>query len=102
MPSPSLSQRARDQRVRLLVDAEYTSLNPALTRLVDALALRWNHAGEAGPWVWNTYQAYLKVPKETGVEWGAGAGLHLTSPQLPGRTRLNACSRPQRRQSRQA
>lgn len=48
--------------MRLLVDAEYTSLNPALSRLVDALALRWNSPTEGGPWVWNTYQAYLKVP----------------------------------------
>lgn len=59
-----VAQRARDQRVRLLVDAEYTSLNPTLTRLVDALALRWNHPGEVGPWVWNTYQAYLKDTPE--------------------------------------
>ncbi|XP_006068845.1 hydroxyproline dehydrogenase isoform X1 [Bubalus bubalis] len=53
-------QHARAQRVRLLVDAEYTSLNPALSLLVAALATRWNSSGEGGPWVWNTYQAYLK------------------------------------------
>ncbi|XP_066205619.1 hydroxyproline dehydrogenase isoform X1 [Saccopteryx leptura] len=53
-------QHARAQNVRLLVDAEYTSLNPALSLLVAALALRWNSPGEDGPWVWNTYQAYLK------------------------------------------
>ena len=43
------------------MDAEYTSLNPALSLLVAALATRWNSSGEGGPWVWNTYQAYLKV-----------------------------------------
>ena len=43
------------------MDAEYTSLNPALSLLVAALAMRWNSSGEGGPWVWNTYQAYLKV-----------------------------------------
>ncbi|XP_059732564.1 hydroxyproline dehydrogenase isoform X1 [Bos indicus] len=53
-------QHAQAQRVRLLVDAEYTSLNPALSLLVAALATRWNSSGEGGPWVWNTYQAYLK------------------------------------------
>ncbi|OWK16555.1 PRODH2 [Cervus elaphus hippelaphus] len=53
-------QHARAQRVRLLVDAEYTSLNPALSLLVAALATRWNSSREGGPWVWNTYQAYLK------------------------------------------
>lgn len=49
------------------MDAEYTFLNPALCLLVDALALRWNGPGEGGPWVWNTYQAYLKV---CGAPWG--------------------------------
>ena len=47
--------------MRLLVDAEYTFINPALSLLVAALALRWNRPEEGGPWVWNTYQAYLKV-----------------------------------------
>ncbi|XP_039323100.1 hydroxyproline dehydrogenase isoform X6 [Saimiri boliviensis] len=55
-----VAQHARARHVRLLVDAEYTSLNPALSLLVAALAMRWNSPGEGGPWVWNTYQAYLK------------------------------------------
>ncbi|XP_071065337.1 hydroxyproline dehydrogenase isoform X2 [Dasypus novemcinctus] len=57
-------QHARARHVRLLVDAEYTSLNPALSLLVAALAARWNRASEGGPWVWNTYQAYLKDTHE--------------------------------------
>lgn len=57
-------QHAQAQHVRLLVDAEYTSLNPALSLLVATLALRWNSSGEDGPWVWNTYQAYLKDTHE--------------------------------------
>nr|XP_012630456.1 probable proline dehydrogenase 2 [Microcebus murinus] len=59
-----VAQHARAQDVRLLVDAEYTSLNPALSLLVAALAARWNGPGEGGPWVWNTYQAYLKDTHE--------------------------------------
>lgn len=47
--------------MRLLVDAEYTFINPALSLLVTTLAMRWNSPEEGGPWVWNTYQAYLKV-----------------------------------------
>lgn len=43
------------------MDAEYTSLNPALSLLVATLATRWNSPKDGGPWVWNTYQAYLKV-----------------------------------------
>ncbi|XP_024433204.2 hydroxyproline dehydrogenase [Desmodus rotundus] len=57
-------QHAQAQNVRLLVDAECTSLNPALSLLVAALALRWNSSREGGPWVWNTYQAYLKDTPE--------------------------------------
>lgn len=57
-------QHAQAQHVRLLVDAEYTSLNPALSLLVAAMALRWNSSREGGPWVWNTYQAYLKDTHE--------------------------------------
>ncbi|XP_051692043.2 hydroxyproline dehydrogenase [Oryctolagus cuniculus] len=59
-----VAQHARAQRVRLLVDAEYTFINPALSLLVAALAVRWNSPGEGGPWVWNTYQAYLKDTHE--------------------------------------
>ncbi|XP_040832478.1 hydroxyproline dehydrogenase [Ochotona curzoniae] len=59
-----VAERARAQRVRLLVDAEYSSINPALSLLVTALAVRWNRPGEGGPWVWNTYQAYLKDTHE--------------------------------------
>lgn len=59
-----LAQRARAQHVQLLVDAEYTFINPALSLLVAALALRWNSPREGGPWVWNTYQAYLQDTHE--------------------------------------
>lgn len=55
-----VAQHARAKCVRLLVDAEYTFINPALSLLVAALAVRWNSPEEGGPWVWNTYQAYLK------------------------------------------
>lgn len=59
-----VAQHARAQAVRLLVDAEYTFINPALSLLVAALAMRWNSSEEEGPWVWNTYQAYLKDTQE--------------------------------------
>ncbi|KAM6223442.1 hydroxyproline dehydrogenase [Rhynchocyon petersi] len=59
-----VAQQARSQNVRLLVDAEYTSLNPALSLLVAALAMRWNSSKENGAWIWNTYQAYLKDTHE--------------------------------------
>ncbi|XP_038622808.1 hydroxyproline dehydrogenase [Tachyglossus aculeatus] len=63
-----VAQYARARGVRLLVDAEYTSLNPALSLLVSALALRWNRPEEAdrhgAAWVWDTYQAYLQDTPE--------------------------------------
>ncbi|KAM5237269.1 hydroxyproline dehydrogenase [Ctenodactylus gundi] len=55
-----VAQYARTRHVRLLVDAEVTFISPALSLLVAALAVRWNSPREGGPWVWNTYQAYLK------------------------------------------
>ncbi|XP_074162820.1 hydroxyproline dehydrogenase [Sminthopsis crassicaudata] len=63
-----IAQYARSRGVRLLVDAEYTSLNPALSLFVSSLAQRWNCRqeadGDAAPWVWNTYQAYLQDTHE--------------------------------------
>ncbi|KAL6035273.1 hypothetical protein STEG23_024856 [Scotinomys teguina] len=73
-----VAQHAQAQRVRLLVDAEYTFINPALTLLVAALAIRWNRPEEGGPWVWNTYQAYLKgthIRLEQDAEAAHRAGL---------------------------
>lgn len=52
------------------MDAEYTFINPALFLLVAALAQHWNSPAEGGPWVWTTYQAYLKV----GVLWRTVVG----------------------------
>ncbi|XP_008826275.1 hydroxyproline dehydrogenase [Nannospalax galili] len=71
-----VAQHARAQHVRLLVDAEYTFINPALSLLVAALAIRWNSPGEGGPWVWNTYQAYLKDTHER-LERDAEAALKV-------------------------
>uniref|UniRef100_A0A8C3HEI8 Proline dehydrogenase n=1 Tax=Chrysemys picta bellii TaxID=8478 RepID=A0A8C3HEI8_CHRPI len=55
--------------VRVLVDAEYTYVNPALTLVTLALMGRWNRAQ---PWVWNTYQCYLQ---DCLVRLGADAAL---------------------------
>ncbi|XP_023577427.1 hydroxyproline dehydrogenase isoform X2 [Octodon degus] len=59
-----MAQKAHAQHVQLLVDAEYTFINPALSLLVAALAARWNRPKEGGPLVWNTYQAYLQDTHE--------------------------------------
>ncbi|XP_051631206.1 hydroxyproline dehydrogenase-like isoform X2 [Manacus candei] len=67
--------------VRVLVDAELSHLNPALTCVT--LGLMWRHNRQGAlPWVWNTYQAYLQDAEgrlradsalcaEVGVAFGA-------------------------------
>ena len=95
-PDHSLShpQHARAQHVRLLVDAEYTCLNPALSLLVAALATRWNSPREGGPWVWNTYQAYLKVCGALGAGGGGGPGGGIAGRGPSTLTRSCRCALP--------
>ncbi|KAL4617815.1 putative proline dehydrogenase 2 [Arapaima gigas] len=45
------------RKVRVLVDAEYTYMNPALSLVTMAMMKKFN---QAGAWIWNTYQCYLK------------------------------------------
>ncbi|KAK2877014.1 hypothetical protein Q8A67_021110 [Cirrhinus molitorella] len=44
-------------KVRVLVDAEYTYMNPALSLITTALMKKFN---QQSAWIWNTYQCYLK------------------------------------------
>ncbi|XP_026533315.1 hydroxyproline dehydrogenase [Notechis scutatus] len=53
----SVAEYAVEKGVRVLVDAEYTYINPALTLVTIAMMATWN---TQKPWIWNTYQAYLK------------------------------------------
>ncbi|XP_072889399.1 hydroxyproline dehydrogenase, partial [Hemitrygon akajei] len=50
-------QYAREKGVLLLIDAELTSLNPAISLVTKALMLRFN---QSEPLIWNTYQCYLQ------------------------------------------
>lgn len=49
--------QASNQKVRVLVDAEYTYMNPALSLITMAMMKKYN---KDSPWIWNTYQCYLK------------------------------------------
>ncbi|XP_029462931.1 hydroxyproline dehydrogenase [Rhinatrema bivittatum] len=53
----AMAPYAKDHGVRVLVDAEYTYLNPALTLVTMAMMAQCN---QSEPWIWNTYQCYLK------------------------------------------
>ncbi|XP_067285306.1 hydroxyproline dehydrogenase [Pseudorasbora parva] len=44
-------------KVRVLVDAEYTYMNPALSLITMAMMKKFN---QQSAWIWNTYQCYLK------------------------------------------
>ncbi|KAJ8245871.1 hypothetical protein GJAV_G00261200 [Gymnothorax javanicus] len=45
------------KKVRVLVDAEYTYMNPALSLVTMAMMKKFNREDA---WIWNTYQCYLK------------------------------------------
>ncbi|XP_035678767.1 hydroxyproline dehydrogenase-like isoform X1 [Branchiostoma floridae] len=61
----AVCQQAEACNVRMLVDAEYTSMRPAITRLVLAMMYKCNRTR---PLVWNTYQCYLKSAYNSVVE----------------------------------
>ncbi|XP_037610574.1 hydroxyproline dehydrogenase [Sebastes umbrosus] len=52
-------------KVRVLVDAEYTYMNPALTLVTMAMMKKFN---KDGAWIWNTYQCYLKESRSLLLE----------------------------------
>ncbi|XP_069044501.1 hydroxyproline dehydrogenase [Lepisosteus oculatus] len=53
----AVGERARALRVRVLVDAEYTYMNPALSLVTMAMMKKFN---QSEAWIWNTYQCYLR------------------------------------------
>ncbi|KAF7204488.1 hydroxyproline dehydrogenase isoform X1 [Nothobranchius furzeri] len=52
-------------KVRVLVDAEYTYINPALSLVTMAMMMKFN---KDGAWIWNTYQCYLKESRSLLLE----------------------------------
>ncbi|XP_068099967.1 hydroxyproline dehydrogenase [Hyperolius riggenbachi] len=52
-----VGKHAKQKGVRVLVDAEYTYMNPALSLVTMAMMVQCNREE---PWIWNTYQCYLK------------------------------------------
>ncbi|KAL7371848.1 hypothetical protein ABVT39_006087 [Epinephelus coioides] len=58
-------------KVRVLVDAEYTYMNPALSLVTMAMMKKFN---KDGAWIWNTYQCYLKESRSLLLE-----ALHLSN-----------------------
>ncbi|XP_075035113.1 hydroxyproline dehydrogenase [Mixophyes fleayi] len=52
-----VGKHAKAKGVRVLVDAEYTYMNPALSLVTLGMMAQCN---QDEPWIWNTYQCYLK------------------------------------------
>ncbi|XP_062859641.1 hydroxyproline dehydrogenase isoform X3 [Trichomycterus rosablanca] len=52
-------------KVRVLVDAEYTYMNPMISFIAMAMMKKFN---QDYAWIWNTYQCYLKESKELLME----------------------------------
>ncbi|XP_060795411.1 hydroxyproline dehydrogenase [Neoarius graeffei] len=48
-------------KVRVLVDAEYTYMNPTLSLVTMAMMKKFNRDSA---WIWNTYQCYLKESRD--------------------------------------
>uniref|UniRef100_A0A8C6WW69 Proline dehydrogenase n=1 Tax=Neogobius melanostomus TaxID=47308 RepID=A0A8C6WW69_9GOBI len=57
--------KASVNKVRVLVDAEYTYMNPALSLVTMAMMKKFN---KDGAWIWNTYQCYLKESRSLILE----------------------------------
>ncbi|XP_069782968.1 hydroxyproline dehydrogenase isoform X5 [Narcine bancroftii] len=53
----TLGEHARGRGVPLLIDAEMTYLNPCISLIAMTLMLSFN---QSQPFIWNTYQCYLK------------------------------------------
>ncbi|KAF6734776.1 putative proline dehydrogenase 2 [Oryzias melastigma] len=57
--------KASVNKVRVLVDAEYTYMNPTLSLVTMAMMKKYN---TDGAWIWNTYQCYLKESRSLLLE----------------------------------
>ncbi len=60
-----LCQSAAAAKLRILVDAEYTYLNPGISVVALAMMRLYNGADNPRPLVGNTYQCYLRVCART-------------------------------------
>ncbi|XP_033627877.1 hydroxyproline dehydrogenase-like [Asterias rubens] len=71
----NICEHAVQNNIQILVDAEKTNINPGLTLLTLALMMKFN---KERPYVWNTYQCYLKKSFDElkkDLQWAEQQGL---------------------------
>lgn len=68
----SVGRTAVEQRLRFLVDGEYTYLNPAISVAALSMSAAFN---SERPVVWNTYQCYLRV--NDSIPWNQSVSFAL-------------------------
>ena len=65
--------RAKETGIRLLVDAEYTYMNPGISAAALAMMMDINQDDAV---VANTYQCYLKVPQKRSIKYQGSDDLY--------------------------
>ncbi|KAF4674388.1 hypothetical protein FOL47_009297 [Perkinsus chesapeaki] len=56
----AVCKAAYDSKVKLLIDAEWTAIQPAIDNVATNMMRKYNNDENRGPIVYNTYQTYLK------------------------------------------
>ncbi|KAF4705999.1 hypothetical protein FOZ62_000945, partial [Perkinsus olseni] len=60
----AVCKAAFDSGVKILIDAEWTAIQPAIDKVATSMMRKYNRDDRKGPIVFNTYQTYLKDARQ--------------------------------------
>ncbi|KAF4713215.1 hypothetical protein FOZ62_003154 [Perkinsus olseni] len=60
----AVCKAAFDSGVKILIDAEWTAIQPAIDKVAASMMRKYNRDDRKGPIVYNTYQTYLKDTRQ--------------------------------------